>query len=374
MPKSTVETKDSKIAFRVLENLNNAVLLFDQELQLRYLNVEAERLFGNSARHLVGQPAQMLFSGETDLLVQLDHAISTLQPFTHRAINITLSYKNPITVDLTASPFSENQVVNEIIVEISQVDRMVRIAQDEILLKQQNVTQEIVKGFAHEVKNPLGGLRGAAQLLEKELPSKELKEYTQVIINEADRLQNLVNRLLGPTTLPNNQIVNIHEMLERVRNLALAEVDSQITVHRDYDPSIPDLKADPDQLIQAILNIVQNAIQALEGSGNIYLKTRIQRQFSIGHQRFKLVVSISIIDDGPGIPSEIKDRIFYPLVTSRAQGTGLGLSIAQSLIQKMSGIIECNTSPGYTEFTINIPIENIEDVDEYDAGNLNDHK
>ncbi len=353
-------TVDSKIACRVLENLNQAVLLFDQELRLRYLNVEAERMFGNSARHLIGQTAQILFSGETNLVLQLDHAISTLQPFTHRAISITLSYKNPIIVDLTASPFSDNQVVNEIIVEISQVDRMVRIAQDEILLKQQNVTQEIVRGLAHEVKNPLGGLRGAAQLLEKELATPELKEYTQVIISEADRLQTLVNKLLGSTTLPKQQRVNIHEVLERVRSLVSVEVSDKIKLHRDYDPSIPDLKADPDQLIQAILNIVQNAVQALSGSGNIQLKTRIQRQFSIGHQRFKLVVSISIIDDGPGIPANIKDRIFYPLVTSRAQGTGLGLSIAQSLIQKHSGIIECNSTPGYTEFTINIPIEELD--------------
>jgi len=355
--KNTVDSKNSKLAFRVLENLNHAVLLFDQALTLRYINVEAERLFGNSAQRLLGQTAQMLFSGETDLVVQLDHAIATLQPFTHRAISITLSYKNPIMVDLTASPFSDNQVVNEIIVDISQVDRMVRIAQDEILLKQQNVTQEIVRGLAHEVKNPLGGIRGAAQLLEKELPNKDLKEYTQVIISEADRLQNLVNRLLGPSTVSKQQVVNIHEMLERVRQLVLAEVDGNIKLHRDYDPSIPDLKADPDQLIQAILNIVRNAVQALSGSGNIYLKTRIQRQFSIGHHRYRLVVSISIIDDGPGIPSDIKDRIFYPLVTSRAEGTGLGLSIAQSLIQKHSGIIECHSTPGDTEFTINIPLE-----------------
>ncbi len=357
MSKSKV---DSKIAFRVLENLNHAVLLFDQELQLRYLNVEAERLFDNSARHLIGQPAKQLFSGESELVVQLDHSISTLQPFTHRAISLTLSYKNPIMVDLTASPFSENQVVNEIIVEISQVDRMVRIAQDEILFKQQNITQEIVRGLAHEVKNPLGGLRGAAQLLEKELPNKDLKEYTQVIISEADRLQNLVNRLLGPSTLPKQQLINIHEMLERVRHLVIAEVDSDIKLHRDYDPSIPDLKADPDQLIQAILNIVRNAVEALSGSGNIYLKTRIQRQFSIGHHRFRLVVSISIIDDGPGIPPEIKERVFYPLVTSRAKGTGLGLSIAQTLIQKHSGIIECNSKLGHTEFTINIPVNDVE--------------
>ncbi|MFV2061238.1 MAG: nitrogen regulation protein NR(II) [Gammaproteobacteria bacterium] len=356
----TKNKTDSKIAFRVLENLNHAVLLFDQELKLRYLNVEAERVFGNSARHLLGQSAQLLFSGETELVVQLDHAISTLQPFTHRAISITLSYKNPIMVDFTASPFSDNQVVNEIIVEISQVDRMVRIAQDEILLKQQNVTQEIVRGLAHEVKNPLGGLRGAAQLLEKELPSKELKEYTQVIISEADRLQNLVNRLLGPSTLPKQQLVNLHEILERVRHLVLAEVDTNITIHQDYDPSIPDLNADPDQLIQAILNIVRNAVEALSGAGTITLKTRIQRQFSIGHHRFKLVASISIIDNGPGVLPEIKDRIFYPLVTSRAKGTGLGLSIAQSLIQKHSGIIECNSSPGHTEFTINIPINDVD--------------
>lgn len=349
---------EKNTAIRVLENLSSAVLLFDQSLRLHYLNVEAERMFSSTARHLLGQSAAELFPHQTDLQLLLEQSLRTLQPFTQREIPLRLSIGEDITVDVIASPFSETVDKHEIVVEISQVDRLLRISRDEILLQQQNVTQQIVRGLAHEVKNPLGGLRGAAQLLEKKLPTAELKEYTQVIINEADRLKNLVDQLLGPRTIQRQERTNIHEILEYVRNLVLAEYENTINIRCDYDPSIPELTADPDQLIQAILNIVKNAVQALGGVGEIQLCTRIQRQYTIANQRFRLVIRVDIIDNGPGIPTEIRDRIFYPLVTGNAEGSGLGLSIAQSLIQQHSGIIECVSEHGKTTFSLFLPLVN----------------
>jgi two-component system nitrogen regulation sensor histidine kinase GlnL len=215
----------------------------------------------------------------------------------------------------------------------------------------------MLRGLAHEIKNPLGGLRGAAQLLARELPTKELKEYTGVIISEADRLQKLVNRILGPNKMPKKEPVSIHEVLEHVRSLLLAEAPEGIRIQRDYDPSIPDINADRDQLIQALLNIMRNAVEAMHGDGDIKLRTRVIRKFTIGQKQQNLVAQIQVIDNGPGIPQEILEQIFFPMVTSRAEGTGLGLAIAQSLIQQHNGIIECKSKPGRTEFSIYIPIE-----------------
>ncbi len=219
----------------------------------------------------------------------------------------------------------------------------------------------MIRGLAHEIKNPLGGLRGAAQLLERELPDPQLTEYTKIIIDEADRLQNLLNRMLGPNTLPNLRETNIHHVLERVRSLVLAEAPPGIEITRDYDPSIPNLNADSDQLIQAALNLVRNAVQALGQHGSIILRTRAQRQITIGHERHRLVLTLEVIDNGPGIPQEIQERIFYPMVTGHANGTGLGFSIAQSLINRHGGLIECTSEPGNTIFRILLPLENAHD-------------
>jgi len=237
------------------------------------------------------------------------------------------------------------------------MDRLLRIARDESRATQQQTTQQMLRGLAHEIKNPLGGLRGAAQLLARELPSEDLKEYTDVIINEADRLQKLVNRILGPNKLPKLAQVNIHELLEHVRSLLLAEAPQGIQIRRDYDPSIPELTADADQIIQALLNIIRNAIEALQGEGEILLRTRVVRKFTIGQKQHDLVARIEVIDNGPGIAADVLERIFFPMVSSRAEGTGLGLSIAQSLIQQHNGIIECESEPGQTVFSIYIPIE-----------------
>jgi two-component system nitrogen regulation sensor histidine kinase GlnL len=244
----------------------------------------------------------------------------------------------------------------ELMVELNRLDRLLRISRDESLLAQQKATRELLRGLAHEVKNPLGGLRGAAQLLEKELHDESLKDYTRVIIEEADRLQTLVNRILGPNSMPRKQSTNIHEVLERVRSLMLAEKHNNLTIVRDYDPSIPNLMVDPDQLIQAVLNIVRNACQALDGNGQIILRTRVLRKFTIGNQNHRLVACISIIDNGPGIPPELKEQIFFPMITGRAEGTGLGLSIAQSLIHQHHGLIEHDSEPGKTVFSIILPL------------------
>jgi two-component system nitrogen regulation sensor histidine kinase GlnL len=240
---------------------------------------------------------------------------------------------------------------------MQQVDRQLRISREEQLIQQHQVSRDVVRRLAHEIKNPLGGLRGAAQLLEAELPDTALREYTQIIIEEADRLQGLVNRMLGPNKLPAYRSVNIHQALERVRHLVSAESGAQVDIRRDYDPSIPDITADADQLIQALLNIARNAARAVAGGGTITLRTRVQRQFTIGSHRHRLVAVVQIIDDGPGIPPELLERVFYPMVSGTDGGMGLGLSIAQSVINQHGGLVECRSRPGETVFTVLLPVE-----------------
>ena len=341
---------------RILESLNSAVLLFDESMRLKYVNPAAETLFSVSARHLLNQPYQALIQESADLEFQLEEAFQSGRPFTRHEVSLDLGNDNHVMVDFTAVPLIEPGYATEILVELHSVDRLLRISREENQLAQQEATQKILRGLAHEIKNPLGGLRGAAQLLERQLESEDLKEYTQVIIDEADRLQKLVNRILGPNNLPNKRSINIHHVLEHIRSLLLAEGKSNVSIVRDYDPSIPELQADPDQLIQAFLNITRNAYQALDEEGTITLRTRIERKYTLGKQRYDLVARIEIIDNGPGIPEDILDKIFFPMVTGRAEGTGLGLSIAQSLIQQHDGLIEVISVPGGTVFTVLLPI------------------
>jgi two-component system, NtrC family, nitrogen regulation sensor histidine kinase GlnL len=241
--------------------------------------------------------------------------------------------------------------------QLVQVDASDRSVADQI-----EVNKELLRNLAHEIKNPLGGIRGAAQLLQMDMTDKSLIEYTQVIIHEADRLQSLVDRLLLPHRQPHIQgTVNIHEICERVRQLILVEFPQGLTVVRDYDASIPEFQGDREQLIQALLNIAHNAAQALEeqiadGSARLTFRTRIDRQVLLGKARHKLALQLHVIDNGPGVPDEIKDRIFYPLVTGRAGGSGLGLSLAQNFVQQHSGIIECDSEPGRTDFKIVMPL------------------
>jgi len=344
---------------RVLDNLSTTVMVFNQKLELEYINPAGEMLFAASARHLINIPWLKLIHSETPIEDELQQALLSDHPFTRHEMMISLPNGDEITTDLTVIPLKEPGQPAAILVELIQLDRLLRISRDESRASQQVASREILRGLAHEVKNPLGGLRGAAQLLEKQLDSEELREYTQVIIDEADRLQGLVNRILGPSGVTHKQVVNIHSVLERVRSVMLAEAHNSVKLHRDYDPSIPEIEADPDQLIQAILNIVRNAYQALDDDGNITLRTRVLRNFTIGQEHHKLIARIEIIDDGPGVAEDIKEKMFFPMVTGRAEGTGLGLSIAQTLIQQHHGLIECESEPGKTVFSILLPLDKI---------------
>ena len=341
----------------ILSNISTAVLVFDPEMQLTYLNPAGEMLFALSNQRAQGSPLTSILGGSEQLTHNISQALGSGHPFTERELVFDLPHDRKITADCTVTPIADDNLGATLLVELAQVDRQLRIAREEHLLAQHSATRDVIRGLAHEIKNPLGGLRGAAQLLEGELENEELKEYTGIIIQEADRLQNLMNRMLGPNTLPQKKQINIHELLEHVRQLISADCPEEVQISRDYDPSVPDLFADSDQLIQAILNLVRNAVQAVGESGNIILRTRTQRQITIGPQHHKLVASIEIIDDGPGIKPEIQDRIFYPMVTGHANGTGLGLPIAQALINRHGGLIECSSHPGKTTFTILIPLE-----------------
>ena len=349
------ELKENPVS-AVIDNLTTAVVVINTAMKVLYLNSAAEMLFAISARRITGSPIREIFPAEPAFIERLGKVFKIGQGFSEHEMALVLPSNKRITVDCSVS-IDDCDADQCLFVEMKQQDRHLRISREERLLAQNVATRQLVRGFAHEVKNPLGGLRGAAQLLEAELPNQELKEYTQIIIGEADRLQKLVDEMLGPNSLPKKQLINIHEVLERVRSLVLAEVPEGVMLNRNYDISIPEFVADKDQMIQAILNIVRNAVQAMEGHGTIELKTRVERQFTIGNVRHRHIVRIDITDDGPGIPEEMQQRIFYPMVTSRAEGTGVGLSIAQSLVNRHGGLIECTSSPDNTCFSIMVPIE-----------------
>ncbi|MDO8720169.1 MAG: nitrogen regulation protein NR(II) [Polaromonas sp.] len=249
----------------------------------------------------------------------------------------------------------------EAIVELLPLEQQAKQEREERLMDQAQANKELIRNLAHEIKNPLGGIRGAAQLLQMEI-DKDLSEYTQVIIHEADRLQTLVDRLLAPHRRPHLVgDVNIHEVCERVRLLVLAEFPKGLQLTRDYDTSIPDFRGDREQLIQAVLNITHNAAQALAermaaGDAQITFKTRIARQVTFGKQRYRLALELHVVDNGPGVPDSIKDRIFYPLVSGREGGSGLGLTLAQTFVQQHHGLIECDSRPGRTDFKLLIPL------------------
>ena len=256
---------------------------------------------------------------------------------------------------------AQTDQVSEVLIEMLPLEQQARQEREERLLDQAQANKELIRNLAHEIKNPLGGIRGAAQLLEMEIGS-QLTEYTQVIIHEADRLQTLVDRLLAPHRRPHVVgDVNIHEVCERVRSLILAEFPKGLRVVRDYDISIPEFRGDREQLIQAVLNIAHNACQALAeriaaGDARLTFRTRVARQTTFGKQRYKLALELHVIDNGPGVPDSIKDRIFFPLVSGREGGSGLGLTLAQTFVQQHHGLIECDSEPGRTDFKILIPL------------------
>jgi two-component system nitrogen regulation sensor histidine kinase GlnL len=341
---------------RILDHLNAAILVFDCNLILTYINNAGEILLADSANHLIGTDAYELFkSSDPAFLINLKQSLALEKPLVDHALTLN-RINQSVTINFSATPLVTDEKITELLVELHQVDNHLRISKEEQLLTQQTTAKLLVRGLAHEIKNPLGGLRGAAQLLDLELNDPELKEYTQIIIAESDRLQGLMDKMLGPNKPPNKKSLNIHEILERVRQLIQAEANSNLFITCDYDPSIPNIQGDKNQLIQAVLNIARNAVQALEGKGNIVFKTRIHRQMTIGRKCYKLAARCDIIDNGPGIDAEIMNQIFYPMITGRAEGTGLGLSIAQSLINQHNGLIECKSEPGNTVFSIYLPM------------------
>ena len=342
----------------ILDNLNTAVLLFDDALRLIYINPAGEVLFDVSSRHILGQQAcDLVPCPEQDVQERLRSALRTRHPFTERELNITLADGRTITVNCTVLPLHQDEAKPQLLVELHQVDQQLRITREEQLLTQHQATQALIRGLAHEIKNPLGGLRGAAQLLEAELPDPDLREYTRIIIDEADRLQTLMNRMLGPNRIPQPRPVNIHYVLEHVRGLLLAESRGGPRILRDYDPSLPEIRADQDRLIQALLNLARNGVAAAGVDGTLILRTRALRQFTIGNKRHRLVMRVEVEDNGPGVPEGLRDRIFFPMVSGHHGGTGLGLPIAQELINQHGGLIECDSHPGQTRFLVYLPLE-----------------
>ncbi len=341
----------------LLDILTCAILVLDEDLNVVYINQSGEMLFGQSEQRVLGEPVTQLLRGD-DFHDQLQVALHQRDPQSIRENVIELSSGDQITIDCVVTPLWAPAWKNQLLLEIQRVDRQLRIVREEQMIHQQQAIRELVRGIAHEIKNPLGGLRGAAQLLESELENAELKEYTQIIISEADRLKNLVNGLLGPRSLPRPETVNIHEVLEHVRQLVSTDMSIGIHIVRDYDPSIPEFQGDRDQLVQVVLNIVSNAVRALCKQGIIQLRTRIMRQFTIHQIRYRHVLKLDICDNGPGVPSHLRDKLFLPMVSGHAEGSGLGLSIAQSLVRRHNGLIQCESVPGYTCFSILIPLEN----------------
>lgn len=342
----------------IFENLTTAVLILDARLQFVQVNPAAEMLFEISARQLHGQPLSRFLPRARRLLRLLRESLASKHPFTERGLVVVLPSRS-ITVDCTVSVLvlAERPDTDGLLVELNHVDRWLRLTRDESMMDRHAATRAVIRGLAHEIKNPLGGLRGAAQLLERALPDPSLVEYTRIIIQEADRLRALVDSMVGPTRPIRKEATNIHQVFEHVRRLILAEVPQGIVLSRDYDPSVPEIQGDPDQLIQAVLNIVRNAVQALNERGQIQLRTRIERQMTLGQKRHRLVLRAEIEDDGPGIPDEIAEYIFYPMVTGRADGVGLGLSIAQAIAKQHGGLIECSSRPGRTVFSMYLPLE-----------------
>ncbi|MBV1774311.1 PAS domain-containing protein [Burkholderiaceae bacterium DAT-1] len=336
-----------------LELLETAVIVLDASACVLSMNPAAESLFELNARETAGRPLSACFSEPGEILAALDAAMQQNASVTEHDVALALRLGSTIHISFTIKQVEQPAVI---ILECRQTDQQRKIVNEERLAAQQHANRQLIRNLAHEIKNPLGGIRGAAQLLQHELHSPDLREYTQVITDEADRLQSLLDRLLTPSRLPQVGELNIHEVLERVRTVVLAETPNGLAVRRDYDISLPPIIGDREQLIQATLNIVRNAVQVMHGAGEIILRTRIARQVTLNRRRFPLAICMQITDNGPGIPDHIRDTLFYPLVSARPGGTGIGLHLAHTFVMQHNGTIEFESEPGHTTFTIMLPI------------------
>lgn len=340
---------------RVLGNLSTAILLVDADLQVVFSNQAAESLLQESAGQMSGRSLNEVMTNGCDLTELVRKAMTANQMYTTRQMLLELPGRNAVKADITVTPMADEE---QALVEMIPMDRYLRIDRDAAIKEHYQITRQMVRGLAHEIKNPLGGIKGSAQLLARELPDESLVEYTNIIVEEADRLTTLVDRMLGPNSLPELKTISIHEVLERTARLIELESPTTIIV-RDYDPSIPDLAIDPELMQQALLNVVRNAMQCLENIPlpTIVVMTRIERQFTISGKRHKMVLQVDIRDNGPGIPIEIQEHLFYPMISRRPGGTGLGLTFAQNIINQHGGMIEFDSAPGNTVFSIFIPLE-----------------
>jgi len=347
-----------------LDLLATAVVLVDTGLKVHYMNPAAENLFETSSKNVTGQTLDNVFTDTVVLLAAVQYARSNNCSYTEHDLELGVNGHNRLHLSCTVTPTELSGGSfrgDEFLLEFRHIDQQLRIAREERLLDQGQANRELIRNLAHEIKNPLGGIRGAAQLLDHELERPSLHEYTQVIMKEADRLQSLMDRLLTPHRLPQPGPINMHEVLERVRSLLVAEFPRGITVRRDYDVSLPLLKGDKEQLIQVVLNIARNAAQAIAAGspagGEIRFRTRVLRQVTLARRRYRHALVVEIIDNGPGIPRELQERIFHPLVSGREGGSGLGLTLAQTFVNQHHGVIHCESAPGNTVFTILLPVD-----------------
>ncbi len=337
-----------------LEHLATAVILLDAEVRIAYVNPAAETLFGVSSKNLLGHSLEQVFASSEQLVLAMQQAAANQATYVEHDLVLGTSSEPKLHLLCSVTPLQGKD--HNMLLEFHPIARPLKLAREEQMHDQTQANRLLLRNLAHEIKNPLGGIRGAAQLLEQELDKPALREYTQVVIQEADRLRVLMDKLLTPQHATLLGAVNIHEVLERVRSVVLAEIPQGLQVRRDYDVSLPSLRGDKELLIQAMLNIVRNAAQAMEGRGVITLRSRAARQVTLMKQRHRLAVMVQIIDTGPGIPADLHDKIFYPLVSGRPEGHGLGLTLAQDFISRHHGTIEFESVPGRTCFTVMLPV------------------
>ena len=350
------EIQQLKLSYQkeLANQLVTSILIIDQKLKICYVNPAAEELLIKNMNKLYGSSCDLIFADTSITQSRLEQLFATGQEFTDSEIVIKFNENHQFTAEVTASVVEFDRILH-VLIEFKQIDQQKQKSLEVFQQQQWIAARDLIKGLAHEIKNPLGGLRGAAQLLNKEL-NQEQQEYTAMIIEQADRLTNLVDKLLGPNQLPQIQSYNIHSVLEKVCQVINFSNEQKIKLKRDYDPSIPTIECDQEKIQQAVLNIINNAIQAISPENSITLKTRIESNKTINGKQIKLAVKISIIDNGPGIPAKIQDTLFYPMVSGRSNGTGLGLSIAQTLINQHQGKLSCHSRPGHTEFIILLPL------------------
>lgn len=358
---------DESFYRRLLDNQRTSLLVLDNELRIRYLNAAAESLLYASRQQLISTPLGHYFPDAPTVERRLRGCLRDGRPFTCREIELRDAGGHIQRVDYSVARLDEIGTQFALLIELQPVDRLRRMSREEGWQQAHVATRQLVRGVAHELKNPLGGIRGAAQLLGDALPSTEWQEYIDVIVNESNRLCELAERLLGVKHAPDLKPVNIHECIERVRQLVQAE-QPDLALVRDYDPSLPELSADRNQLVQALLNLVRNAMQSLlenrVDNARIVLRTRALRQFTVNGERYRLVLRVDIEDNGPGVPAALQEALFFPLVTGRAQGTGLGLAIAQDIVRQHDGLIDCDSQPGHTRFSLLLPVNGREGRDD----------